>query len=125
MRNRSRHRRPKSPRRACPKPGDCRRKPGRTALSDILWLIPGLPLAAAVLVGLFGKWLKSQAHWPVILAAIGSCVVALNALWALNHHSGPTVLLQSSALPWFTAGNVFVDFQLHVDPLAAVMLTAI
>ncbi|MBX7105994.1 MAG: NADH-quinone oxidoreductase subunit L [Gemmataceae bacterium] len=94
-------------------------------MSDVLWLIPVLPLAAAVLVGLFGKLLRGQSHWPVVAAIAGSACVSLYAVVQLHHQSGPVAVLRSTPLPWFSAGGVNIDFQLVVDPITAVMLTAI
>ena len=55
--------------------------PKRRAMSDVrplLWLIPALPLAAAVLTAFLGpKFLRGQSHWPCILAAAGACVLSL------------------------------------------------
>jgi NADH:ubiquinone oxidoreductase subunit 5 (subunit L)/multisubunit Na+/H+ antiporter MnhA subunit len=43
-----------------------------------LILIPALPLAAAVLIGLLGlRVLKENSHWPVILAIAGSFLCSL------------------------------------------------
>jgi NADH-quinone oxidoreductase subunit L len=94
-------------------------------MNSHLWLILVLPLAGAVLVGLFGKWLKGQSHWPVILAAIGACGISLHALWQLHSRHESAALLQTTVLPWFSAGGVNVGLRLAIDPLSAVMLTAI
>ena len=43
-----------------------------SAIQTILWLIPGAPLAAALVIALLGpKWLRERSHWP--------CWVALGA----------------------------------------------
>jgi NADH-quinone oxidoreductase subunit L len=50
----------------------------REAIDTWLMLIPGLPLAAAVICGIFGpKVLKNHSHWPVILAFAGSFICSL------------------------------------------------
>ena len=90
-----------------------------------LWLILALPLGAAILVGLFGKLLKGLSHWPVILGAAGACGISLHALWQLQGHHESAALLQTDILPWFSAGGVNVGLRLAIDPLSAVMLTAI
>jgi NADH-quinone oxidoreductase subunit L len=47
-------------------------------LRPILWLIPVLPLLAAVLTAFLGpRLLRKQAHWPCVLAVIASCVLSL------------------------------------------------
>ena len=49
-----------------------------------LWLIPGCPLAATVLVGLFGKAVFGRAsHRPVIAALVVSCLLSLWQLGAV------------------------------------------
>src|SRR5262245_2452696 len=105
--------------------GVCRRDTTEAPMNSQLWLILALPLGAALFVGLFGKLLKGQSHWPVILAAIGACAVSLHALWHLYVHHDSVALLQTDWLPWFSAGGVNVGVRLAVDPLTAVMLTAI
>ncbi len=94
-------------------------------MNSHLWLILALPLGAAILVGLFGKLLKGQSHWPVILGAAGACGISLSALWQLQGHHESAALLQTDILPWFSAGGVNVGLRLAIDPLSAVMLTAI
>ncbi|MFL5328099.1 MAG: NADH-quinone oxidoreductase subunit L [Gemmataceae bacterium] len=89
-----------------------------------LWLIPGLPLAAAVLVGLFGKALKSASRWPVLLAAGGSCAIAMTAVVKMAAYDAPA-LVQTDAVNWFSAGQVTVTARLMIDPITSVMLTAI
>jgi len=47
-------------------------------LERLLMLIPGLPLAAAILVGAFGRrLLKQRSHWPVMLALSVSFLLSL------------------------------------------------
>ena len=49
-----------------------------------LWLIPILPLAAAVLIGLFGRKMKPIAHIPAWLAMAGALVIALTLLFSFK-----------------------------------------
>jgi len=51
---------------------------------DNAWLIPALPLMAAVVILLLGKWLKGLAHIPAWLAMIGSCSLAISILVGLG-----------------------------------------
>ncbi len=45
---------------------------------SLMVLIPALPLAAAIIVGLLGRrWLKEYSHVPVVLALAGSCIFSL------------------------------------------------
>lgn len=95
--------------------------------TPLLWLIPGLPLLGAAVAGFLGpRLLRDRSHWPVVLGCVGACAVAL---WALGQlaalpHEAEHVLRAPTAT-WFSAGNVHVAYSIAVDPLTAVMLTAI
>ncbi len=45
-------------------------------IPSILWLIPALPLTAAMLIALFSKVLRDRSHWLCVLSIAGSCVVS-------------------------------------------------
>src|SRR4051794_10768328 len=95
--------------------------------TPILWLIPGLPLPGAVVAAFFGPpMLRGRSHWPVVLGCAGACAVTF---WALVHLIGmpheATHLITAPVVKWFSAGNVSVTYSIAVDPLTAVMLTAI
>ena len=49
-----------------------------------LWLIPILPLAAGLLIALFGRAFKPLAHIPAWLAMAGALVIALTMLFAFQ-----------------------------------------
>jgi NADH-quinone oxidoreductase subunit L len=113
-----------------------------------LWLIPGCPLAAAVLVGLFGKAVfRSGSHRPVIGALVVSCLLSLWQLGAVATHreAKPIENASPSASPavneasakrgqnvpvaygfdWITVGGLNVRADVQVDSLTAVMLTMV
>ena len=53
-------------------------------IGDMLWLIPGLPLAASILIALFGpRLLRGQSHLPCVLASVASCLLAATATFAM------------------------------------------
>lgn len=54
-------------------------------IEDLMVLIPVFPLAGTIVTAIFGKWLKHQAHWPVIVATICSCVLSLSLLSHVRH----------------------------------------
>jgi NADH-quinone oxidoreductase subunit L len=90
----------------------------------LLWLIPGLPLAGAIVAGFLGpKYLRAQSHWPVILGSVASCAIVLWVLATLV--GGSTDRVTAPAATWFQAGRVSVSYSISVDPLTAVMLTAV
>ena len=91
--------------------------------SDLLWLIPGLPLAAAIFVALFGRVLRGASHWPVLLAAGGSCFLSL---WALSTiYSSDQAVIGTQSVNWFSTDSVDIAARLVVDPISAIMLSAI
>src|SRR5438270_5190701 len=90
-----------------------------------VWLIPVLPLAAAVIAGLTGLTrspaLRRQAHWPVIVAVVLSCVLSFCVFFSMPAK-------EPLALPyytWFKAGDVDVGFTLRVDSLTVFMLLTV
>lgn len=103
------------------------------ALATYLVLIPALPLAAALITALLGpKLLKSQSHWPTILAFGGSfaCSVALlfNVGAAEFFRVGGQVNTHVYSLWTWAAvsgddwGDFAIDITLRADGLTALML---
>jgi proton-translocating NADH-quinone oxidoreductase chain L len=94
-------------------------------VGHLLWLIPALPLAAAVLTAFLGpKLLRAQSHWPCVLASACSCVLSLFVFAAV--YSGGEHPLQ--VVPYYTVfhvGSVDVGFNLRADALTALMLVMI
>ncbi len=89
---------------------------------QLLWLIPALPLAAAVLIAFLGpRFLREQSHWPCVLGAAGACVLSVLTLWTVSQQ-GPDV---RTFYTWFQAGGVDVGFTLRADALTAVMLVTV
>lgn len=90
---------------------------------DILWLIPVLPLVAAVIAFALPK---SQAKWSPILA-IGSIGIAtLLSLDAFVTTLGKTSFREFQNVPWFEVGwdqSVYIGWLL--DPLTAAMLVMV
>ena len=93
-----------------------------------LWLIPVLPLVAAVLIAVFGRAIKPMAHVPAWLAMAGSMVLALTVLFAMK--ADPTLAgrlnNQESVkhiFTWFSAGNLVVPVGILFDHLTAVYLS--
>jgi NADH-quinone oxidoreductase subunit L len=97
-------------------------------MSDVaayLWLIPALPLAAAVLTTLvaFGpRALRPHAHWPCTLATVASCVLSFCVLFAV---AGQGETVPPPYYTWFRAGTVDVGFHLRADGLTALMLVTV
>lgn len=109
-----------------------------------LWLIPGCPLAAAVLVALFGKAVFGRgSHRPVIAALIVSCLLSLWQVGAVATSAGAKPTEKGSPVAgeaaartaqnvpvaygydWITAGDLSVHADVQVDALTAVMLAMV
>jgi len=84
-------------------------------------LIPLLPFAAFIVIGLFGHWIKERAHWvavpAVAVAFLASCVVFARA-W-----NGGTIT--HTLFTWIVAGNFEASVAAYVDPLTGVMLLVV
>jgi NADH-quinone oxidoreductase subunit L len=103
------------------------------------YLIPGLPLLAAVLVGLFGKrGLRGQSHWPIWLGVGASAVLAFQILYGMlgSAHAVPLndphynpLAISLRWFSWITAGEGATLFNVTagawIDPLTAVMLCVV
>lgn len=88
----------------------------------ILWLIPGLPLLASVVIAILGpRLLKGQSHWPCILAVIASCGLSMGVFASVS--DGVQGLRASYT--WFQTGDVAIGVSLRVDGLTAVMLVTV
>ena len=81
-------------------------------------LIPLLPLASFLILGIFGHWIRDKAHLvavPAILFSLGISVLAFFDV-AGGHHS--TIRLYT----WLTSGMLDVHIGLSIDRLTSVML---
>src|SRR5438132_2457454 len=97
-------------------------------IGDMLWLIPGLPLAASILIALFGpRLLRGQSHLPCVLASVASCLLAATAflVLVLQLQYDPKFSLSFKYYTWFRIGEVYVPFALQADWLTGIMLVTI
>jgi len=81
-------------------------------------LIPLLPLASFLILGLGGRWIKDQAHLVAVPAVVVSFLLSVLAFLdvAEGHHT--TLRLYT----WLTSGSLDLHIGLTVDRLTAVML---
>ena len=81
-------------------------------------LIPLLPLASFLILGLFGHWIKDKAHLVAVPAVILSFLFSLFAFAdvADGHHS--TFRLYT----WLTSGMLDIHIGITIDRLTSVML---
>ncbi len=81
-------------------------------------LIPLLPLLAFIVIGIFGHWIKEQAHLIAVPAVLFSFVLSLVAFSEVV--SGQT--LKIPLYTWAVSGDLSIDLGLYVDQLTAAML---
>ena len=85
--------------------------------ATLLFLIPLLPLAGAVVNMLFGLRLPRRlAEGVAVLGVAAACLITI-LMWGYADGAGTTVSLGS----WLAAGSLQVPFALHFDQLAAPM----
>ena len=85
-------------------------------------LIPFLPLAAFLINILLGKEaLRDKAHWPSVLAIIGSFVISVMTLFDVIHGK----IINEDLYTWIVSGNFKVSFGFLIDQLTAVMLIVV
>jgi NADH-quinone oxidoreductase subunit L len=121
-------------------------------LGTLMVLIPAFPLAGTIVTAIFGKWLKHESHWPVVVSLVASCVLSLSLLSQVNHEveanplavgweatfglwtwtevpealATPEHAMASNGGPALRAALPFViDVTLRSDPLTAVMLAVV
>ena len=88
---------------------------------ELLWLIPVLPLAGAVILLAGAMRFSHRATSAVALGSTGlSLAMVLGALGQFAGGGGRTFVLD--LFRWISAGDVSIDFSLRLDSLSAVML---
>ena len=93
-----------------------------TEMQKIYLAIPLLPLMAAVIVGLFGRFLpRSAAHWLTIAGVAGSFVLSLVVLRdVLAGHTDNV-----SVYTWMTSGHTTFEVGFLIDSLSALMMAVV
>ena len=87
------------------------------------WLIPILPLAGALINGLFGKRFTKPMIAAVALFFTGaSFLVACAQAYALVHSGADALEIYGT---WIRAGNFSVDFGIYLDHLSLVMMLVV
>src|SRR5438093_7938012 len=81
-------------------------------------LIPLLPFAAFLIIGLFGHWIRERAHWIAVPAVAISFLLALSTFADIKNGNPIHVTLYS----WITSGSFDVSIGLYIDRLTAAML---
>ena len=81
-------------------------------------LIPLLPFAAFLIIGLFGHWIRERAHWIAVPAVAISFLLSLSTFGDIANGPPIHVTLYS----WITSGAFDVSIGLYIDRLTAAML---
>jgi NADH-quinone oxidoreductase subunit L len=92
------------------------------AMSQYLFLIPGLPLLAFVINLLFGRFLRTNAFWIATPAVFASFILSLLVFQEINATGHG---LRQDLYTWIQAGDFHVGINLVVDQLTAVMLLVV
>src|SRR6202046_1487671 len=88
-----------------------------------LWLIPILPLAGAVINGVFGK--KASRQGVSAVALLGSGAAFAMAFFVAVRFSSLSLPYQEVFAHWIRSGNFSVDFAFYLDQLSLVMLLVV
>lgn len=92
-------------------------------MEELLFLIPILPLVAAVINFIFGRWyLGDKAHITAIAGVGGAFIVSLLVFIDQLGSSEP---LRQHLYTWIPAGQFEAPLNLYVDHLSAVMLMVV
>ena len=81
-------------------------------------LIPLLPLAAFLILGLFGHWIKDRADLVAVPAVLTSFLFSLLVFDEVAGGKNVTIPLYT----WLTSGDLRIELSLYFDRLTAVML---
>jgi proton-translocating NADH-quinone oxidoreductase chain L len=92
-----------------------------------LWLIPVLPLAAAVVIAFLGpRLLRRHSHWPCVLALAVSCVLSFRVATAVYVNGSAGVQEVKEYYRWIAveepADTVYAGMTLRADALSAMMV---
>src|SRR5689334_22789554 len=97
----------------------------------VLWLIPGAPLVAALVIALLGKsLLHERSHWPCWLALATSMVCAILLVTKVvpgtfADHDESVVGAIATGYSWLKIGSIDVRIDLRADAMSALMLTMV
>ncbi|MEE8239740.1 MAG: NADH-quinone oxidoreductase subunit L [Nitrospirales bacterium] len=81
-------------------------------------LIPLLPFAAFLILGLFGHWIKDRAHLIAVPAVLASLLFSILVFTEVAGGRNVSIPLYT----WLTSGDLRVELALYFDGLACAML---
>jgi NADH-quinone oxidoreductase subunit L len=92
---------------------------------DVVWLVPALPLAGAVVNLLLGRRLGVRAGWLGSALVAAAFVLAVTVLFDLLSLPGEERSHAVDLFRWIAAGGLRVDATLLVDPLSMTMVLVV
>ena len=92
------------------------------AMEQYLYLIPLLPLLAFAINLLFGRFLRTAAHWIATPAVFASFLLSLLVFRQISATGEP---LRQDLYTWIQSGTFHIGINLFVDQLTAVMLIVV
>jgi NADH-quinone oxidoreductase subunit L len=95
--------------------------------SQLIPLIPALPIAGFAITALIGRRLGKQAHWIPILAVFAAWVIAMTVCYGALTGAQPYGEhgYDVQLFTWIPAGNFVVNVGLFVDQLTACLLIVV
>ena len=94
-------------------------------MSDLLWLVPALPLAGAAVNLAAGKRLGARAGWLAVAAMVAAFAVAVGAFLDLLALPAESRTILRHVADWVAVGGVRAGFDLRLDPLSATMILVV
>ena len=91
-------------------------------MEQYLYLIPLLPLLAFAVNLLFGRFLRTAAHWIATPAVFASFLLSLLVFRQISETGVP---LRQDLYTWIQSGSFHIGINLFVDQLTAVMLIVV
>ncbi len=94
---------------------------------EYLWLIPGFPLAAFILIGVFLRRMPKISAWTSIASVIVSLGFSIWAIITVIQHNNQLEhtsrqVVEQMNFAWITIGDISIELGILLDPLTAIML---
>lgn len=95
-------------------------------ISEILWLVPFLPMLGFLILALFGKKIPRN-----LVPVIGAGVVGVSALITIIlgidflNNAVPGAVIEQHLWTWFSIGNFHPEITLHLDALSLIFIFVI
>ena len=92
-------------------------------MAQILLIIVLAPLAAAILAGLFGKWIgRAGAHTVTILGVAVACGLSAKVLWGLLNGAP---VFDGPVYTWLVSDGIHMEVGFLIDRLSALMMVVV